>query len=410
MRAWLLAGLLGLLPVHAVAELWQFDPAMDVMAAADAQTRFFHHLDSSGRRNLAATAAGVALTWEDDRDGVPRIYLGFKAIDEPGFGVEARISGEGEAYEPSIIALGEQRFLVAWEEAGQVIVRSVIINGGVGLGKPLQLSEASGAQVNLIPGPSGAFALWSERGERFGRIRLARLSEDEQGVVKAGDACYVDPQPPTDEQLYPSGVLAGEDLVVAWEDRRPKHTIIMAASAGIEAPCRFTPASRISYKPEKNSLPYGTGHGVSRVAVGHFADNSAFAAWADKRSFRDGYDIWGAVYTADKQTFAANEKVQDDFSGLSKQRHACVDGLSDGMLLVVWSDEREGHADLMLSWRDAGEWSDDWPIPVASGKGHQSNPSIALDSEGNLHVAWIERETVGGVTRLKYALGRYQHE
>jgi hypothetical protein len=220
----------------------------------------------------------------------------------------------------------------------------------------------------------------------------------------------VDPLPPTDEQLYPSGVVSGGDLVVAWEDRRPKHTIIMAASARTENPCRFTQASRISYKPEENTLPYGTGHGVSRVAVGHFDRDKVFAAWADKRDFRDGYDIWGTVYRSDKQAFGPNEKVQDDFSGLSKQRYATVDSLPNGMLVVAWSDEREGHADLMLSWREADEWSDDWPIPVASGEGHQSNPSIALDSQGHLHVAWVERETVGGVTRLKYAMGRYQPE
>ena len=410
MRAILIASLLGLLPLHAMAELWQFDQVVDVTAASDESTKFFHHLDSSGRRNIAATAAGVALAWEDDRDGVPRIYLAFKTFEESAFGVELQISGGGEAYEPSIIPLGDKRLLVAWEEEGQVIARSVTVGARVQLGKPLQLSEATGSQVSLIPGSSGAFALWSEREERFGRIRLSGLSVDEQGAIKRGKACYVDPQPATDEQLYPSGVVAGQHLVVAWEDRRPKHTIIMAASAKTETPCGFTPAARISYKPEENNLPFGTGHGVSRVAVGRFGDDGAFAAWADKRSFRDGYDIWGAVYQPDKQTFPTNEKVQDDFSGLSKQRYASIDGLANGMLVVVWSDEREGHADLMLSWREEGEWSDDWPIPVASGEGHQSNPSFALDSQGNLHVAWVERDSLGGVTRLKYAQGRYQSE
>ena len=184
----------------------------------------------------------------------------------------------------------------------------------------------------------------------------------------------------------------------------------MAAAAPSTEPCRFTQPVRISEKPEGRNLPYGTGHGVSRVALDRFGKDRVFAAWADKRNFRDGYDIWGAEFVPGKGQFSANEKVQDDFSDLSKQRYATVDGLPNGMLVVAWSDEREGNADVMLSWREQGEWSEDWPIPLASGEAEQSNPSIALDGAGNLHLAWIERDSVGGVTRLKYAKGTYLRE
>ena len=228
------------------------------------------------------------------------------------------------------------------------------------------------------------------------------------GALEPVISCPVDPAPPADEQLYPSAVVTDNRLVVAWEDRRPKHTIIMAAVELPGEPCHFSEPIRISENPMAGNLPYGAGHGVSRVAIGGFGTHGIFAAWADKRNFRDGYDIWGADFSLSKGGFGANEKVQDDFGGLSKQRHATVGGHANGMLVVAWDDEREGDADIMLSWRVNGEWSDDWPLPVASGTGQQSNPSIALDNEGNLHLGWVERDKIGGTTRLKYAFGRLQ--
>jgi hypothetical protein len=198
--------------------------------------------------------------------------------------------------------------------------------------------------------------------------------------------------------------------VVTWEDRRPKHTIIMAAIADEPASCRFSAPIRISEKPPGRDLPYGAGHGVSRVALDRVTDERLFAAWADKRDFRQGYDIWGSSFQIGKAEFEPNEKVQDDFGGLSKQHHATVAGHDSGMLVVAWDDEREGNTDVMLSWYEGDYWSDDWPLPGASGPGLQSNPTVTFDSEGNLHVAWIERDDVDGTTRLKYSFGRIDRQ
>jgi hypothetical protein len=48
------------------------------------------------------------------------------------------------------------------------------------------------------------------------------------------------------------------------------------------------------------------------------------------------------------------------------------------------------------------------PAPAA-GAGSQSEPSIALDGLGNLHLAWIERGE-DGRSRLRYSLGQRQPE
>ncbi len=403
MRRLLYALCLSCLPLpSATAAPWSFSQAIPVTPPA--QGKVFHHLDSAGRRNIASGNQGVAVAWEDDRDGTPRVYVAYKGFSDDRFADPVRVSGAGEAYEPSLIALSSGRFSMAWEEEGAVWTRLIRFDGEPELGPMLKIGHRQGAQASLTGEGDRIVILWSETEERFGRVRAQYLEAEGLKLIP-GRECPVDAAAPVDEQLYPAATSIRERLVVAWEDRRPKHTIIMAAVETQPGSCRFSKPSRISEKPSGGNLPYGAGHGVSRVAIARVAETQAFAAWEDKRNFRNGYDIWGAFQRTGETVFDKNERVQDDFGGLAKQRHATVAGHADGKLAVVWDDDREGNVDLMLSWREAEGWSDDWPVPVASGQGQQSNPSVVFDLEGNLHLVWIERDRIGGATQVKYAVG-----
>jgi hypothetical protein len=238
---------------------------------------------------------------------------------------------------------------------------------------------------------------------------MARLGVGEDLRLSLGRGCPVDAAPPAGDQLYPAAALVDGRAVAAWEDRRHGHTVILAAVseplARTGEACRFGPPRRISDDPPGPQMPYGKGHGVSRVALGAYGAHGLLAVWADKRHFRHGYDIYGSDYAA-ARGFGPNLRIQDDFGGLARQWHASVAGHPDGRLAVAWDDDRDGTADLMLSWREDGAWSDDTPLPGASGPGEQAHPAIALDAAGNLHVAWVEREAPGGPTRLRYLIGR----
>jgi hypothetical protein len=193
--------------------------------------------------------------------------------------------------------------------------------------------------------------------------------------------------------------------VVAWEDRRPGHTVIMAAVQRHPDECGFLPPQRISQRPKNiGNLPYGKGHGVSRAALAGFGDKAIMAVWEDKRNFREGYDVYASEYRGDGK-FGDNTRVQDDFAGLAQQWHVAVAGGVQGNVVVAWDDNREGNADVMLSWPEEDGWSEDLPIPGASGTGEQSHPSIVFDDTGNLHIVWLERETAGATTRLYYMIG-----
>jgi hypothetical protein len=360
-------------------------------------------LESSGRRNVAVSGDHVAVVWEDDRDGTPRIHLARKGLTDTAFDREVQVSGDGEAFEPSIVGLDNGRFVVAWEEDGRVHARTI---GEAGQGPLFTVDSSDSVQPSLGAHGDEVLLTTAERDGRFSRIRLHRLHPEQNGSLRETSRCAVDAEAPRDDQLYPTPTAASDSILVAWEDRRPGHTIIMAAEGLPSAECGFAPPRRISLRPEsRGNMPYGKGHGVSRVTLTPYGPSAVYAAWADKRDFREGYDIYGAAWQP-QAGFGANERIQDAFGGVARQWHVSLAGHPDGSLVAAWDDERDGDPNIMLSWREDGTWSEDLALPGADGPGVQAHPSITLDAKGSLHAAWIERDAVNGPTRLLYLFGR----
>jgi hypothetical protein len=231
---------------------------------------------------------------------------------------------------------------------------------------------------------------------------MAELDIGADDDIKIKQSCRADPEEIKDEQLYPAVVMLNDELVVAWEDRRLGHTVIMASHGKA---CALEQPVRISAAIKQRSVTYGKGHGVSRVALAAHGDRRVLAVWADKRDFREGYDIYSADYV-EGRGFGENKRVQDDFGGVARQWHPSPAGDKEGNLVVAWTDEREGNSDVYYSVYDDGEWSEDLSMPGAAGAGEQGHPSIILDSKGILHVVWVERDQRNGPTRIRYMSAR----
>jgi len=393
--------LLSLASLWAHAQPWEFDKLVKVTSTHGA--KIFHHLESSGRHNIAISAGTVAVAWEDDRDGTPRVYLARKGRDKQEFSKEVKISGKGEAYEPSLVALNRNRFVLAWEEDSRIHLRIVTPTK---LGPTIILGKGEAVQPSLTIDGQQLLLVYSQREVRYGRIWMQRIEIDGDKLhLKHG--CAVDAEPAKDEQLYPAVVSVADRVLVAWEDRRPGHTIIMAAQNHDRNSCSFDSPQRISEGLPGQRPAFGKGHGVSRVALAAYGTGKILAVWADKRDFREGHDIYAAHnLSGKKQLFGSNIKVQDSFGGIAQQWHATVAGDPSGRLVVGWDDNRDGDANIMLSWPEGESWSEDFAIPGADGEGEQNHPTISLDREGNLHLAWIARTTIGGPTQVHYLFGR----
>ncbi|MEW6133273.1 MAG: hypothetical protein AB1591_08940 [Pseudomonadota bacterium] len=385
------AAVLMLLSLPAFAG-WQFSPAVEVGAAEGKNV--FHHLESANRKGLASSAGRIALAWEDDRSGEPRCWLAVREKNAENFSAPQAL-GKGECYEPVVQGVGDGRFVAAWEEAGAVWA------GLAGKDTALRLSQAEAGQVTLAKaGGRTLYAAWAEQAGKFRRIMLARLALAADGL-KLEYSVPVENAAPTDDQAYPAlAVNADGSLLVAWEDRRNKHTMMLAAHSPDGK--LFARPYRLIDMPQVRTVNLGAGMGSMRPTVASCGANCVVAVWLDKRDFLSGYDVYAAFSLNGGGAFTRNLKVQDSFGDNIAQWHASIAASRSGRVVAVWDDERDGSADVWLSDWNGSEFSDDLAVPGASGPGVQSEPVIHLDADDTLHLAWLERTGTGG-TRLRYA-------
>lgn len=386
------------------ADSWNFDNKIAVSKNIEASV--FQHLDSSGRKNIAVSGKTLAVVWEDNRSGASQTYVAFKKLEANEFSKEQHISTGKSAFTPAILALGEDRFLAGWEQDGAVWLRTV---SPTGLGPALQISQAETGQVALATTDGrNIIAVWSQRTGRFTQIVAAMIKTGARGeIISASAPKPVDPKLPVDDQSYPSVALTKKGATVAWEDRRRGHTVLLYSHAAtgmtFSAP---QPLNEVVQKSEQ----YGRGSGVTRVALSVCGNGQIAATWMDKRGYQTGYDIYSAFSRDGGASFGANELAQDAFADQYAQWHPAIAGNASGEVIVAWDDDRDGTSDIWLAWKTKRGWSANFAPPPASSNRQQTNPAISLDTQGNLHLVWLEQETENSPGRVMYAMGQHQSD
>ena len=369
---------------------WEFSAPVEVGAV---KNKVFHHLESANRKALAEAGGRVALVWEDNRTGKPRCWLAVREPKAATFAKPKAITA-GECYEPVVQGVGK-RFVLGWEEDGAVWVRVS------DKGRALKLSSAPAAQLTLAyVDERTVHAAWAEQAGQYKRIVTARIALEASGTTLQSSA-PLDPQPPEDEQAYPALVVNPDgSMTAAWEDRRFKHTMIMAAHSADGK--TFAPPYQLIDVPRARAITLGAGMGSMRPTLASCGKSCVVAAWLDKRDFLAGYDVYAAFSQDGGRSFGRNIKVQDSFGDNVSQWHAAITANSTGRVVAAWDDNRDGTPDVWSSDWDGAQFSDNVGVPGATGSGAQSDPVVYLDATDKLHVAWLERSEAGG-TRLRYA-------
>jgi len=392
-----LGGLALLVSGAALSAPFEFEPAIAVSGVP--RPGVYHQLDGPGRQHIAVSGETVGVVWEANADGSPQAYFAKRQGKAAAFDAVNRVSTGRTASEPTIASLGRDRFLLAWEQDNAVWAR---VAGSAGLGPAQKL--ASDAAHAAIAARDGVFrAAWSERQGKFFRLRSAVLSIDSDSNVSLGTAVNVEPEPIEGDQLYPSLALLARGGVIAWEDRRRGHTAIYYSA--LEGSSGFRSSKVLNELRTRRQFNYGRGPGAARVALAVCGETCVAATWLDKRDFLSGYDIYAAQSSDGGKSFGKNEKVQDEFGSNISQWHAAI-AAGKGGVVVAWDDDRDGSADVWLSWREPSGWSADEAVAGASGPFQQSSPAVAFDEDGNLHLVWLNREEEAGPTQIRYLKGR----
>ena len=368
---------------------WEFSAPVEVGTTPN---KVFHHLESANRKALSESGGRVALMWEDNRTGAPRCWLAVRASNAATFSAPQLVTA-GECYEPVVQGMGEGRFVLGWEENGAVWIKAS------DQGRALKLSRAPAAQLTLAKVDARTVhAAWAEQSGKYKRIMTARITSQTNGS-KIQISEPLDKQPPKDEQAYPALAVNPDGSVGAvWEDRRFKHTMIMAAHSADGK--TFAPPYQLIDVPKARARTLGAGMGSMRPTLASCGSACVVAAWLDKRDFLAGYDVYTAFSQDGGRSFGRNVKVQDSFGDNVSQWHAAIAANATGRVVAVWDDDRDGSADVWLSDWDGKSFSDNVAVPGAHGPGVQAEPVIYLDAADTLHIAWLERSENG--TRLKY--------
>lgn len=406
-RAWL--AVVGLTAAGGVlAAPWEFTAPLDVSGV---QPGVFHHLDSAGRKNMAVSGDKVGIVWVDNRSGSSQVYAAFKDLRGDGFTEPVRVSDGEAAYDPVIAALSDGRFVLGWEQDETVRVRIAAASGKKhSLGPVLKLSDRVSRQVNIdASSEGGVFAVWSQRGTgAHPHIHIARLTvEDDGRHIRATPVRRVDNHPSDSaDQRYPGVAATGRGVVVAWEDRRDGHTVILYSHSPDGK--RFRTPARLNELPTTRGATHGRGTGAARVTLARFGEAGVAAVWLDKRDFRSGYDPYAALSRDGGASFGPNLRVRDEFGFATSQWRAAGAGHRSGLLAVAFDDSRDETFDIWLAWLQGEGWSGNYAVPSASGPGEHTSPVLAFDAAGDLHIAWLEREHPDAPNRLRYTVGRYQ--
>ena len=362
----------------------------NTITVSASQNGIFHHFESSGRTSLAVANGTVAIVWEDNRTGVPQIFVAFKSRSQTQFTQAIQVSIQGPAYEPAITAIGEQ-FVIGWESQDRLWLRQV---SPARLGNIVPLTTATARQLTLTSTlTSQPIAAWSEQDPTSFHIRIADIAI-EHNQLQVHNSRPVDNSSDRKEQLYPSVAVTQKGIVVAWEDRRFGATRIFTSFA--PAGGTFEP-----YQTLNDFLllsKFGQGTGAMRVVLASDQHSKVIAIWLDKRDFRQGYDVYAALSEDGGKTFGADEKVQDPLGDNLPQWHASIAMSPRGQVFAAWDDSRDGSPDIWFSTRTHSSWSEDDVWPSGSGNGAQTLPALLYEGE-TLHIAWLDRDKKSSAIR-----------
>jgi len=366
-----------------LADEWVFGETTPV--SPHTGKNIFHHVESSGRKNIAVNNKSVVVVWEDNHNNSsPQVYAAFKKLGKGKFSKPVQISTGKVAYEPSVVTLGNN-FIVAFEQDNTIWARSI---SETSIGKITRLSQGKASQASIAAMDKRIIATWSEHGDKFKRIKMARLLET-GGRLQVEKRKQVDPDPPATDQIYPAVAMGINGAAIVWEDRRFGHTALFSChTKDGNIDCPPAAVNNIIRKSKK----YGRGNGVTRVALAAVNKGLIAATWMDKRGFLTGYDIYASISENGGKSFLENTQVQDDFGNDIAQWHPAITGSPKGRIIIAWDDNRDETSDIWLSWKQGAHWSDDVPVIPASGPGIQTDPSIVLDSQQKLHIVWINKE------------------
>src|SRR2546422_976056 len=155
--------------------------------------------------------------------------------------------------------------------------------------------------------------------------------------------------------------------------------LLAASPLAVQAQVAFSPPQNVSSNP-------GTSY-LSQIAVD--STGSINIVWLDNTP--GNYDIFFSRSSDGGATFSTPENLSND-PGDSENPQIVVD--STGNINVVWQDNTPGNWQILFTRSSDGGATFSTPKNISNDPRGAGNPYMAVDSGGNINVAWVSSPTV----------------
>ena len=362
-------------------------PLLLTVTQSDDPAEFFQ-LESSGRKNIAASDNEVGLVWEETRKGQTASYLAFKQLPgESGFAAPIRLGGK-DAFDP-VIAYCGARYFVAWIETYSVQA-AVYTAGGLSKSQPLVKGPVN--ELTIACAGDAALLAWSKPQGQGYAVEVTRLEAD-KGQLSHAPNVAVASADTYRFQTDPGVALAKGRIVVTWHDRSSGTNLLYATSG--KHLDRLDTQVQINELIQKSD-EWGRGSSAVRNALAVGKHERLVAVWLDKRSSRSGYKVYSAFSNDGGISWGDNYGVIDEWGTVVPQWTPAVASNGD-KLLAVWMDSREDAKTIWMSKLHGMVWSSNDSLSGDAEEAH--SPVIAYSPNGTLHAAWIETAADGSQIR-----------
>jgi hypothetical protein len=239
-----------------------------------------------------------------------------------------------------------------------------VSSGGDSSGHPAIVTDSQGnLWAAWHAGPGGAGDIYVA--ERSGLlqlwdtpVRLTNLASDQCNPVMA-----VGP----DDKLH-----------VAWQDNRRGNWDIYV-STSVDGSTWGDPV-RVTDSDFQQRNPV--------IAVDQASPYHVYIAW--ERGDAGNRDI----YLASSTTAFASKTITQITSNPADQTEPALAVGTDNTVYLIWTDQRNGSADIYGSSSAASAWAN---VPIVTGPGNQSNSALAVEpGTSTLHVLWVD-DTAGNL-------------
>ena len=367
-----------------------------ITAVPAAGAEVFYQIESSGRKNIAATDSEVALVWETVKGGVAILNAAFKTHKDEAFTSPVRLSEATDGFNPVVSACGE-RFIAAWVEGESVRARVMTKRN---LGIPITIAQGKINEITIAcKDAKSSLIAWTARESRISRVHVAELRVRDR-VLSVEKRTVVAPFDKFQLQSNPGVAFAKGRYIVTWHDRSTGTNLLYASSA--KNLNSFANPVQIN-EWIKKSDEWGMGSSAVRNVIAVSKNDLVLVVWLDKRSSRSGYKIYAAFSEDGGQSWGNNYKIGDDFANDYPQWSLSLAADASGAA-VTWMDARYDENTIWLADLHGITWDDEVDISSDGDKKPRS-PIVTFGPAGVLHAAWIEDDSSKNSARIVYLTG-----